>query len=268
MRPALITLIGAVLAASVLAAQQPPAALPTSAAPLLAQVFAASKTQGFRIRATLTRTVMQSKGRQVHQLIISGTRTATRSSLMIRVAWPPEATGEAVVIEDRGDHRLSGFQYSRGRLAPLTSEDRGKRLLGSDLLLEDLEFAFWFWPSQIITGGEAVGEYDCTIVESRPPAGGSTNYSRVKAWIAPALSVPLRIEEYDRGGRLAKRLGMYRILKLGSRWLPAILTVEPSDGRTRTVIEGVKYDGNVRLTDADFSTDAARRPIAPNDRGQ
>jgi hypothetical protein len=263
MTRATVSLTCLVLASAAIGAQPKPPARAVSAAPLLAQVFAASATPGFRVRATLTRTDMKTKARQVHQLVISGKRTATRSNLLIRVAWPPEASREAVMIEDRGDHQLSGFQYTAGRLVSLASPMRGERLLGSDLLFEDLEFGFWFWPAQTIAGGEAVGEYDCTIIESRPPAGWRTGYSSVKSWIAPALSVPLRIEEYDAGGRLAKRLGMYRILKLGTRWLPAILTVEPSDARTRTVLEGVKYDANVRLTDADFSRASAQRPLAP-----
>ena len=255
-------------AAALLEGQAPRGKQPASAAPLVARVLGARGSKGFRFRATLTRTNMQTKAQQVRQLIVTGRREASRSITMFRVAWPEAASRDAWVIEDSGDHLLRGFRYESGQYAPLTPQNRPDRFAGSDLTLEDLEFAFWFWPTHIATGAEAVGEYDCTIVESSPPAQAVTGYSLVKSWIAPALSVPLRIEQFGRDRRLVKRLGMYRVLKLGDRWLPTILTVEPADGRMRTAVEGVKYESGLELTDADFSRAAAQRPIAASERGQ
>lgn len=227
-----------------------------SAAPLMAEVVRGMRTSGFRVRATLTQTDMKTKARQVRQLVVTGRRDGSRATTLFQVAWPDKLTGDAVRIDDTGDHRLKGVRVEGGRTTTLTSANRSDAFMGSDLSLEDLAFSFWFWPTHLKAGAEAVGEYDCVIVDSRPPKAAQTAYSRVRTWVAPAVSVPLRIEVYSAGGAMAKRMGMYRILKLGERWLPAILTVEPAHGRTRTVIEGVKYESAVRLTDADFALPA------------
>jgi hypothetical protein len=259
-----IVIVAALLASAVLTGQQAPAR--PSGAPMVASVLAARRNDGTRFRATLTTTNMQTKAKAVRQLIVTARRSPTRSTTLYRVAWPPEASNDAWVIEDTGDHLLKGFRYEAGKFTALTTKNRPDRFAGSDLTLEDLEFAFWFWPTQVATGAEAVGEYDCTIVESRPAAGRAAGYARVKSWIAPALSVPLRIELFDADGQLAKRLGMYRILLLGDRWMPTLLTVEPRDGRSRTVIEGVRYEPGLAVTDADFSKESAQRPLAPSER--
>ena len=67
----------------------------------------------------------------------------------------------------------------------------------------------------------------------------------VRTWVAPDLALGLRIQVWGRPGGLAKTIGFYRILKFGDRWVAGIVTVEPTDRMSRTVLEGVKGERDV-----------------------
>ena len=136
-----------------------------------------------------------------------------------------------------------------------------ERFFDSDLTLEDLAEAFWLWPSRTVVGQEAIGEYQCVIVELRPPAGAETAYSSVKAWIAPDIAVALRVETFGADGHLAKRIGLYRVTRVGERWVPTILTVEPAAGRSRTVIEGARVEQDLHLHPIDFTLSRAKAGV-------
>ena len=71
----------------------------------------------------------------------------------------------------------------------------------------------------------------------------------------------VRVSNKRDDGSLMKRIGLFRILKLNDRWLPAIVTVEPADGRSRTVVEGVGFDSDLHLTAADFTADAVIQSV-------
>jgi hypothetical protein len=215
-------------------------------------------TTGFRVHATMTVTRTGERP-LVRQVQITARRSPSRADWLYQQLWPAGDGGRALVLEDRGDHRLNGFEYRQGRARRLASRMFGDRFFESDLTLEDLAETFWFWPSRTLVGQEAIGEYACTIVQLRPAAGAPTAYSSVKVWIAPDLSVALRVEAFGRDGRLVKRIGLYRVMKVRERWLPTILTVDRADRKSRTVLEGSRVDQDLHLRAADFSLAAVKK---------
>ena len=232
---------------------------------LVAKILDARQSTGFSIRATLTRTETGSDLKQVRQLLIKGRRDGERSAMLFQQVWPNEIAGPALVVEDAGDHRPQGFLHRSGEVTKLTPGMLDERFFDSDLSIEDLTQSFWYWPSQEIVGEEAIGEYRCAIVEFRPAPDNQTAYSLVKAWLSPELAVALRVEQFGHDGSLVKRIGLYRVLKLNERWLPTIVTVEPADGRSRTVVEGVGFESELHLTAADFTVGAIARSVRTPD---
>jgi hypothetical protein len=242
-----------------------PAASQSASAALTAEQLVASvleaETPGMSARATLTRTATGSKVSQVRQLLIKGRRARTGSMASYQQLWPAQAGGRALVIRTNAVHQPSGFVYESGKVTPLSSETLASPFFDSDLRVEDVVEGFWHWGAPKIVGEESIGQYRCTIVDFHPGPDVKTAYSLVKAWISPELAIALRVETFGPDGRLVKRLGMYRVLKVGKRWLPAILTVEPADGASRTVLEGVKIQTDLHLTAADFTIASLKRAI-------
>jgi hypothetical protein len=256
---ALTLLTGQAIAGRV--ATNAPAA-PLTADQLAAKVIAARPEKGFRLRATLTRTTAGNQ-RDVRHLFIKGRRD-TGSIVLYQQIWPEVPGGRALVIEDVGDHRLSGFQYEAGRVTPLSDAALGGRFLDSDLTLEDLAENYWYWPTRSRGREEDIGQYQTVAVDFRPGRAAST-YSRVRAWIAPEIAFGLRTEVYGPTGALARTIGSYRILKFGERWVAGIVTVDPADRRSRTVVEGVGGERNVAISRSEFTPAAIRKALSSSD---
>ena len=237
------------------------AAAPLSADRLVDKVIEVRTTSGFRIRATLTRTTLGSDAKDVRQLSIMGRRSPAGSSVLYQQLWPAVPGGRALVIEQRPPHRLTGFLFESGTVTPLTDEMSGERFFGSDVQLEDVAETFWHWPSRQRAGEEFIGEDHTVIVDLRPGPGTPSTYSLVKAWISPDRAVALRAQMFGRDGRLLTQVGSYRVLRVGDRWIPAILTVEPANKQSRTVIEGVRIESVPPMPASAFTVGAVRKLV-------
>lgn len=259
-RLAILTLL-AVPALTGLAAPQVPAGSPT-ADQLVAKVIEVRRETGFRIRATMTRTTLGSGVRDVRQLLIKGRREQRRLFVLYQQLWPEFPGGRALVIEDTGSHQLNGFQLESGRVTPLSNSMLGRRFFDSDITLEDMAENFWYWPERSLGGEENVGEYHTVVVNLRPGPSTPSTYSLVRTWLAPDLALGLRSKLYDHAGGLAKTVSLYRILKFDDRWVPGIVTVEPSDQRSRTVIEGLSREVDVPVSRSEFTPAAVRKALA------
>jgi outer membrane lipoprotein-sorting protein len=227
---------------------------------LVDRVLDARITSGFRIRTTVTHTKSGSPVADVRQLLIEGRRDRQTSSLAYRVLWP-EALASALVIEDSGDHRQRGFLYKSGAVTTLTPSMLFERFADSDLRVEDLAEAFWYWRSRKTVGEETIDDHRTVLVECRPDRNAATAYSWIKAWISPELALPMRLEQFDRGGHFVKRIAAYRVVQQGERWLPTLVTVEPADRRSRTVIEGAKAEYDLHLPPDSFTVDGVRKAM-------
>ena len=255
MRPLLLC----ALACSVAAARVPAAAL--TAGQLVARVIAPGigVGAGFRIRATLT-TTSSTNVKDVRQLVIRG-RSDRDTLASYQQLWPAEGAGNALVVRVGADHRVRGFRLQPDGVTTLTDRMMGDRFFDSDVRLEDLTLGFLYWRSPAIVGEEAIGEYHCSIVDFNPGARDRTAYSHVKAWISADPPVVVRVQQFGRDRQLLKQIDLYRMLKLGDRWSPGIITIEPADKKSRTVIEGASYNLDPTVSAADFTVDAIRKSI-------
>ena len=248
-----------VLLAVLAATYAPQAARPLPAAEgIVARVLQARATSGFLIRAKLTRVAAGSNREVTSLLAIKGRQDGTRSTVLYQVIGPKDQAGHALLLDDRGDHRLSGFRFDAGTITPLTPAAFGDSFLGSDLRIEDVTEGFWHWRSARTVGEEAVGSRRCLVLEFRPEPGAPTGYSRVKAWIAGDIALPLRVETFATDGRLERRMTAGRVVKRGERWGAATLTFEPPGAGSRTIIEGSKWEQDLSLPASEFSPEAIR----------
>jgi len=245
----------------------PPPASPHTSAPALtadqvvAKVIAARRTSGFRIHAKLIRTTPgpdAAKEKDTRQLLIKGRRDGEALKVLYQVLWPSQFAGEAILVEDSGDHHMKGIVYQKGAATPLTSQALETHFFGSDLRIEEVIEGFWYWPSRKSMGEETIGKRQCMIVELRPGPDTVTQYSKVKAWIAPDIALAMRIQLFDREGKLVKTVTTDRVVKQGNRWQAATLRVQPAGSRSQTILEGTKSERDLELPAADFTLEAIR----------
>ncbi|MFZ0820910.1 MAG: outer membrane lipoprotein-sorting protein [Candidatus Acidiferrales bacterium] len=226
---------------------------------VIEKVIAARRTSGFRVHAKLTRsTAALDSAKDVRQLLIKSRRDGEATKTLYQVLWPTKFAGEAILIEDSGDHQVKGFLFRNGAATPLTNQSLEGEFFGSDIHIEDAVEGFWYWPSRKSAGEETIDKRRCMIVELRPGPDTVTQYSMVKAWVAPEISLAMKIQVYGRDGKLVKTVTTDRVVKEGKLWLAATVKVLPVVGKTQTVLEGTKSERDLQLPAADFTIEAIK----------
>jgi hypothetical protein len=225
------------------------------------KVIDARTTSGSRVHARLMRTSGgpdADKGKDTRQLLIKTTRDGEKTKTLYQVLWPREFAGDSILIEDSGDHHPKGFLYQKKVATPLTNQMLEAPFFGSDLRIEDVIEAFWYWPSRRLAGAETIDKRDCLIVELRPGPDSATQYSMVKVWVAPEISLPMKLQFFARDGRLVKTVTTDRVVKEGKVWLSAVLKIQPAGSKSQTVLEGTKSERDLQLPSGDFTLDAIK----------
>jgi Outer membrane lipoprotein-sorting protein len=226
---------------------------------LVDKVIAAARTTGFRGRAKLI--VTSGEKRDVKQLLIKGSNNGTTTRTLYQVLWPSDQK-RAVLLEKAGNKPTTGYLYSSpGLMKPLTPALLSAPLFDSDLAIEDVTEDFWGWPARV-AGEETVKDRRCQVITFKPPPSATTAYTMVKCWLSPDLLLPLAVEKYGKGGRLAKRITADRLVRESNRWVIATAIVE--HGSSRTSIEGSKSDRDLDLSPAEFEPEAVLRALQSN----
>lgn len=191
----------------------------------------------------------------VLQLQIKSRRTPEKSEAAYAVLWPAGRKGEAFVVRQERSGAPEGFSFAppdrESRLDPPRLREGA---FGSDLAYQDSIENFFLWSGQSLAGREHEGKVDCVILESKPGTKDSSPYGRVRSWIDPRRMIALRVEKFDKQGRLACRIDTTQVAKddIG-RHVPASLTIRRTGSGTVTEIEGSNIRHDAGLQDADFT---------------
>lgn len=230
---------------------------------LIAKFEAGLKTTGFKTRARLVRTVPGSPGEEVLQVVIKERREGGATKVLYQVLWPKESQGRAVVVETAADGAVSGFLFdTQGKQTPLSPKLMSQTVFGTDVTVEDVAEAYWRWPHQKVVGEETVSGRKCKIIESRPGPGTVTSYSMIKTCMAPDIALPVVAEKYGKDGALLRRFFAAKIVKQGhDSWGTAVLVVDSTGGRGRTVLEGTSSERDIEVPAEQFTPDGLRKNL-------
>ena len=110
---------------------------------------------------------------------------------------------------------------------------------GGLITYEDLALKFLYWKNPKLLGSETVRSRDAWKIEVSAPAD-SSQYGAVRVWIDKASAALLRIEGYDREGKLAKRFEVVSAQKIDGQWMLKQMRVERIDPATRKTT-GITY---------------------------
>lgn len=189
------------------------------------------------------------------QLQVKARRSAAKTEVVYQVLWPKDRKGESFVVRKAWGKAPEGTALSReNKLSSLKATHMKDSILGSDLAYEDVVVNFYAWRSQTLTGTEKIGRVNCLILESKPNARSSTHYGSVRSWIDPRKVVPLRVEKYDKAGRLAVRIDTDRVSRDDrTRHVPSRLIVRRTGSGTVTEVEGSDIRHDMKYSDKDFT---------------
>lgn len=160
---------------------------------------------------------------------------------LIRFHSPADFKGSGVLTIEHSDRDHDQWLYlpayhTTRRIAPA---NRGDRYMGTDFVYEDIvrdrleEFRYWTW------GEDELGGVRCLVLEAVPVAERlvrETAYAKKRIWVDAARDVILRVDYYDRAGRLFKRLAVLEIERVSGKHRWRAVRMEDFDRHHATLV--------------------------------
>lgn len=105
---------------------------------------------------------------------------------------------------------------------------------GTAITYEDLALKFLYWPTARIVGADNIRTRNCWKMQLRAPANDS-QYGSILLWVDKDSGTLMRMEAFDRAGKLAKRFEVVSAQKIEGRWYLKQMRVESIDRQTQRV---------------------------------
>jgi len=191
--------------------------------------------------------------RQRTTTVYAKKRTAEESARLIRFHAPPDLARSAILTIEHADRDADQWIYLPAYHAArrVASADRGDTWMGTDLTYEDMTDPRLDDYTYTTLRHERLDQANAAVIEAAPRNRRLTEqsaYSKTIYWIDPDESVAMKIEYYDRAGRLLKvmtntglqRYGKYR------RWSVTQVHDVTRDHRTVLTVTDRKIDRGLR----------------------
>jgi len=121
-----------------------------------------------------------------------------------------------------------------GKSSPVSPAKYDDPVRGGLLTYEDLALRFLYWQNPKLLGSETIRSRPAYKIEIAAPPSES-DYGVVRLWIDKESGALLRIEGFNKSGRLAKRFEVVSAQKLGGQWMLKQMRVERLDPETKKV---------------------------------
>ena len=152
-------------------------------------------------------------------------RSVEASSRLIRFHEPPDLARSAILTVEHADRAADQWIYLPAYHAArrVASTNRGDTWMGTDFTYEDIADVKIEQYDYSIVRHEPLEQVRCAVIQAIPSdrtLKEQSAYSRSIYWVDPAESVALKIEYYDRSGRLLKVLTNAELRRIGTyrRW--------------------------------------------------
>lgn len=239
-------------AAAIVASRAFPLELPR-ATELTGRIRELRRGSTVRARGRLVVTGARNQQR-VFQILVLQKPLARSTNLLWSVTDPPEARTR-ILVESPPAGRPTVWLVSgaHGAAAVLPAEKWAKAILGSHLTVEDLIDDYLTWPTQSVTGEEAVFEKMCYVLRSEAAEGRASTYGSVTTWVDEATLVPLRILKVPRGPGATKEILCRGVRQSGEHWIASTIEVRirGAAGSTRIVFTGGSENARVKDSEVD-----------------
>lgn len=105
---------------------------------------------------------------------------------------------------------------------------------GTAITYEDLALKFLYWPNARVLGTDLIRTRNCWKMQLQAPANDS-QYGSILLWVDKDSGALMRMEAFDRAGKLAKRFEVVSAQKIEGRWFLKQMRVETIDAQSNRV---------------------------------
>lgn len=133
-----------------------------------------------------------------------------------------------------GDESSTLEERKGGHAEPVSPAKYDDSVRGGLLTYEDLAMRFLYWKNPKLLGEERVGPSMAYKIEIPAPPT-ATEYGVVRVWVDKNTGALMKIEGYDRKGRLSKNFSVVSVQKIDGQYMLESMRVERIDPETRKV---------------------------------
>jgi len=161
---------------------------------------------------------------------------------LLRFQSPADIQGSGILTIENPDRDSDQWLYlpAYHTTRRIASANRGDRYMGTDFLYEDImreRIDEYHYRS---TGEEVLDGVRCLVVEATPAAerlARESAYSRKRIWVDPVRDLILKVDYFNRDGRLFKRLTVTATEKVADRYRWQSVRMQDLDRQHETTVE-------------------------------
>jgi Outer membrane lipoprotein-sorting protein len=145
-----------------------------------------------------------------------------------------ENPAQELILELRDDSS-SLSERTGGKAAPVRLARFDDSVRGAGITYEDLSLKFLYWKNPKLLGEETIRSRKAWKMELQA-ALASSQYGAARIWIDQESGALLRIEGYNRDGKLLRRFEVISAQKIEGQWMLKQMRVETLDPETRKIL--------------------------------
>lgn len=184
----------------------------------------------------------------VISLIDKSGKVSTRTMTMLQkgsdkrlVKFLSPADQKGIGFLSLPNDNMSVYLPAFGKTRKIASSVKNTKFAGTDYSYEDMEakkYSLKWTPTLLRTEN---GTY---VLELKPKPGVVSDYSKLIMFCRTSDCYPIKVEHYDKGGKLYKTITASKVEKTGNYYLAreTVLIDHRTGSRTKMSISSVKYD--------------------------
>ena len=214
-------------------------------------------------RADVKLTLVSKRNTRRERIIrVDSLDTKEGKRTMVRFLKPADVAGTSFLSVEQQSRDDDQYLYlpSLDKSKRISGGQKNQRFMGTELTYADMESRDLKDGQVTRLPAEDYGGGKVFVLEAKPVEGDKdSQYSRTKSWIHKVSYVPLKVEFFDRRGRLLKVLKVKRLEKQDGRWIAreTLIQNEQSKAKTEMSISSIAFD--VKLNPAMFTERALRQ---------
>ena len=214
-------------------------------------------------RADVKLTLVSKRNTRRERIIrVDSLDTKEGKRTMVRFLKPADVAGTSFLSVEQQTRDDDQYLYlpSLDKSKRISGGQKNQRFMGTELTYADMESRDLKDGQVTRLPDEEYGGGQVFVLEAKPKESDKdSQYSRTKSWIHKVSYVPLKVEFFDRRGRLLKVLKVKRLEKQDGRWIAreTLIQNEQSKAKTEMSISSIAFD--VKLNPAMFTERALRQ---------
>lgn len=216
-------------------------------------------TIGFQSGAvSMTLVITDSDGEvRERSLQIRGIEESDLGRALVEVTAPAAQAGQTYLFRENATGEDDVYVYLPALDdAPrrISGGQKDGAFLGSHFTIADLESRDIRSSTYTQLPDEAIGTFDCYVIDATPGADADSEYASVRMWVRKSDFIPLRVRFFDAAGVAAKTIFTEETaIADGGRVYVRQLTLRPAEGGSTTM----------RIDTADFNASVSATEMTP-----